>query len=62
MPEDRIKSEFTVGYKAINAAGLVALEINTTIKVADQSPESASAHLAAAVAGLMAPATKQAGV
>ena len=61
MAEERIKSEFTLGYKATNAAGLVTLEINATVKVADQSPESASKHLLAVVEGIAAPAQVQVG-
>jgi len=60
MGEDRIKSVFNLGYEAINAAGVKTLKITATVEVADQSPASASAHLAAAVAGLMTPATDQA--
>jgi hypothetical protein len=57
--EDRIKSEFSLGYKAINSSGEVTLEINATVKVADQSPESASTHLVGVVMGILSPAQAQ---
>jgi hypothetical protein len=61
MPEDRIKSEITIGYKAVNSKGETTLEIKPmTIIVSDQSPASASAHLASIVGGILAPAHEQA--
>ena len=61
MAEDRIRSEIVIGYKATNSKGDVTLEIKPmTIVVSDQSPASASAHLASIVAGILAPAQLQA--
>lgn len=60
MFNDRIKSEITIAYKATNSKGETTLEIKPiTIIVSDQSPASASAHLASIVAGVLAPAQKQ---
>lgn len=59
--EDRIKTEFKVGYKAINAAGVETIAIDANVRISDQSPESASAHLVSVVSGLLGPAQKQAG-
>lgn len=58
---DRIDTEFQISYKAKNSSGKVTLEIDETIKVYDQSPESASAHLVSAISGLAGPAKNQAG-
>jgi hypothetical protein len=61
MAEDRIKSEITISYKASNSRGETTLEIKPlTIIVSDQSPASASAHLASIVGGILAPAQAQA--
>lgn len=60
MNEDRIKTEITFGYKAINASGEVTLELKpTTLIVADQSPEKASKHLLNILEGIAGPAREQ---
>jgi len=60
MGEDRIKSEITFGYKAINSKGEVTVELlPTTLIVSDQSQEGASAHLSSIVNGVLSPALKQ---
>jgi len=61
MAEDRIRSEIVIGYKAINSKGETTIEIEPKkIIISDQSPASASAHLAAIVMGVLAPAQAQA--
>lgn len=58
--EDRIKTEFTLGYKAINLKGEKTIEITPfTMTISDQSPAAASAHLIATVMGLLAPSQAQ---
>lgn len=57
----RINSVIDFGYKAINDEGVSTVELKPTqLIIRDQSPESASAHLAAIMSGVMAPASKQA--
>ena len=60
MPEDRITSSINIGYSATNGAGVETLAIELKMKVADQSPQSASKHLLAIVSGVAAPAQAQA--
>lgn len=57
--EDRIVTKFNLGYKAINSKGKTTIEISSVVKIYDQSPESASAHLISTVTGLLGPAQKQ---
>ena len=60
MDGDRIETQITLGYKAINSKGLATIEIPPiTIIIRDQSPESASAHLAGIVIGALSPAQAQ---